>query len=188
MNRGKKLEINYRAYTLHLIRQKLPYLLIGICIVAVLAFSISRKYIISRKPSLKSAPKTTTISQKKHTVQEGEDLWQIAEKEYGSGFNAYDIAKANSLGEPYILQAGQVLLIPDVKKRFPTHGEITESAASTTQVTITGTSYTVQEGDYLFSIAERVYGDGNLMGKIIDANKIPAPYNIEVGQVLQIPR
>lgn len=188
MNRAKNLEVNYKAYTLRLIKDKLPYVILGaVCVLIVAGIVISR-IIISAKTPIKKVTRKTAVALKKYTVQEGEDLWQIAEKEYGSGFNAYDIAKANSLQDPYVLQAGQVLVIPDVRKRFPTHGQLTPEASSTTQVTITGTSYTVKEGDYLFAIAEKAYGDGNLMWKIIQANNIPDPYNIETGQVLQIPR
>jgi len=92
------------------------------------------------------------------------------------------------LKEPYILQEGQTLLIPDVRKRSPTQGELTPEASSTEQVTLTDINYTVQEGDYLFDIAERAYGDGNLMNRIIDANQIPYPYDIAVGMQLTIPR
>ena len=123
---------------------------------------------------------------KQYVVLAGEDLWQIAEKNYGSGFNAYDIAQANNLKEPYILQAGQTLLIPSVAKRFPTQGSITPVSAS--QSGITGKTYVVKEGDFLFQIAQEAYGDGNLVQKIIDANNISEPYTIEIGQKLIIPR
>ena len=90
---------------------------------------------------------------KQYVVLAGEDLWQIAEKNYGSGFNAYDIAQANNLKEPYILQAGQTLLIPSVAKRFPTQGSITPVSAS--QSGITGKTYVVKEGIFFFKSLRR---------------------------------
>jgi len=189
MRKVKELEINYQAYTLLLLRQKLPYFLYGLIVICFISFFIFKRFIISNHP----LKKQDVVQQKKnkvnvYVVKEGEDLWQIAEKNYGSGYNAFDIAKANNLKEPYVLQKGQSLLIPSVAKRFPTQGDISDTASSTTQVTLKGSMYVVQEGDYLFQIAEKAYGDGNMMQRIIDANNIPPPYNIEVGQKLNIPR
>lgn len=186
MKKVKKLDINYKVYTALLIRQKLPYLLVGLVVILSLFFVIFKKTIISvifqKKVSITKSKNVV----KQYVVQAGEDLWQIAEKNYGSGFNAYDIAQANNLKEPYILQSGQLLVIPSVAKRFPTQGSITPVSAS--QSGITGKMYVVKEGDFLFQIAQEAYGDGNLVQKIIDANKIPEPYTIEVGQQLFIPR
>ncbi len=49
-------------------------------------------------------------------------------------------------------------------------------------------TYTVQEGDTLFLIAEKFYGDGNLMDKIAQANKLKDINQIEKGQILMIPK
>lgn len=189
MRKVKELEINYKAYTHLLIKQKFLSFLLGLGIVFVTGLFIFNKLIISNfaaKNHKKVAQRTEEV--RKYIVQEGEDLWQIAEKNYGSGYNSYDIAHANNLKEPYILQKGQILIIPHVAKRFPTQGDIIEPAPSTSQVTLKGTTYTVQEGDFLFQIAQKAYGDGNMTQRIIDANNIPPPYNIEVGQKLTIPR
>lgn len=172
-----------------IIQQKLPFLVVGFIAVTVVSFFIFKSFIIRTSRHEKSKGQTQKKQLvKKYTVEEGEDLWQIAEKNYGSGFNAFDIAKANNLKEPYILQKGQILIIPDVSKRSPTQGELTPESASTGQVTLKDKTYEVQAGDFLFDIALRAYGDGNLMWKIIDANNIPPPYDIEVGRVLVIPR
>lgn len=47
--------------------------------------------------------------------------------------------------------------------------------------------YTVESGDSLWSIAEKVYGNGFDWTKIRDANNLGAGANVEVGQVLTIP-
>src|SRR3989344_1728531 len=49
-----------------------------------------------------------------YTVVEGDTLWSISEKAYGTGYNWSDIAKANSLNESDQLVAGQELEIPEV--------------------------------------------------------------------------
>jgi len=44
-----------------------------------------------------------------------------------------------------------------------------------------------QRGESLWSIAQRVYGDGNLYLRIAEANHLEPPYTIYRGQVLNIP-
>jgi nucleoid-associated protein YgaU len=48
-------------------------------------------------------------------------------------------------------------------------------------------TYTVQDGDTLWAIAERYYGDGSQYMKIATANGIANPDLINVGQQLVIP-
>ncbi len=52
-------------------------------------------------------------------------------------------------------------------------------------------SYTVQSGDSLWTVAEKVYGDGHQWGKIADANSLPKDSLgrpvVEVGQKLKVP-
>lgn len=53
-----------------------------------------------------------------------------------------------------------------------------------------GTSYTVQQGDSLFSIAQQAYGDGNVWNVIYNANTSVIgndPNHIVPGEVLFIP-
>lgn len=49
-----------------------------------------------------------------HIVMEGEDLWSIAEIYYDSGYNWVDIAEANNIQNPNMLESGQEIDIPDV--------------------------------------------------------------------------
>lgn len=49
-------------------------------------------------------------------------------------------------------------------------------------------TYVVQEGDTLFLIAKKFYGDGNLMDKIAHANQLKDINQIEKGQKLIIPK
>ncbi|MDH7476615.1 MAG: LysM peptidoglycan-binding domain-containing protein [Microgenomates group bacterium] len=49
-------------------------------------------------------------------------------------------------------------------------------------------TYQVQLGDYLWQLAVKFYGDGNLWTKIAEANKMTGPdYTLEPGQIIIIP-
>lgn len=111
----------------------------------------------------------------KYTVAEGEDLWSISEKFYGSGFNWVDIVKANKIKNPDKVEAGTQLTIPVVKPK-PT--------ISKDQPQV----YTVRKGETLFDISVKVYGDGFQWARIAQTNKLRNPNLIEAGQKLTIPR
>ena len=47
-----------------------------------------------------------------HTVAEGEELWGISEKYYGTGYNWTFIAEENNITNPNLIEKGQELVIP----------------------------------------------------------------------------
>lgn len=121
---------------------------------------------------------TSTISlPTTHTVKSGENLWNIAEKYYSSGFNYVDIAKENNLSNPEEIEVGQKLTIPNVPSYNPN-----------TLTSIRGSSYTVVEGDNLWTISLRAYGDPYKYIEIAKDNKLTSPDFIHAGNVLSIPR
>ncbi len=124
-----------------------------------------------------------------HTVSEGESLWQIAERYYLSGYNWIDIAEANNLSNPDLLETGQELAIPEVESRTITVTELPETGIAE-EVQIENDTYTVVEGDSLSKIALRAYGDMFEWPKIWSANRdqVSNPNIIEPGMVLEIPR
>lgn len=118
----------------------------------------------------------------KVVVAAGDNLWTIAEKHYGSGYNWVEIAKANGLKNADRLLVGQELTLPQV-------AVITiEAKTVATPITITGASYTVVKGDNLWSIAVRAYGDGYKWVEIAKTNNLASPNYIEVGQVIKLTR
>lgn len=48
----------------------------------------------------------------KYTVKRGDSLWSISVAVYGTGFRWTEIAKANTLANPDIIHAGNVLTLP----------------------------------------------------------------------------
>lgn len=67
--------------------------------------------------------------------------------------------------------------------------EKTESPAAAEKPVVQGDVYTVQSGDCLYRIAQRIYGDGSQWNRLYEANEdiIQDPAWIYVGQVLKIP-
>src|SRR3989344_3352338 len=66
------------------------------------------------QPTLTAAP-TTTPTEKPastYTVQTGDSLWNIAVREYNDGYQWVRIAQANTLTNPDIIHAGNVLTLP----------------------------------------------------------------------------
>jgi nucleoid-associated protein YgaU len=128
----------------------------------------------------------------KVTVEKGDNLWKIAEKQYGSGYNWVDIAKENGLKNAGQIEVGQELKLPKTAVIMPEKVMVASASATTMEkaepATITGDSYTVAKGDHLWSIAVAAYGDGYKWVEIAKANEIAHPNYIEVGQVLKLPR
>lgn len=168
-------------------------MVLGILIVLVVGILIFN-YFNKPKPSLGPAQQTTAGQSAdvtpgnlpgKYTVKDGDTLFNIAQTYYKDGYQYPEIAKANSLTNPDLLETGQVLTIPKLS--------VSATQVSTGNVTvwgpkIEGDSYTVADGDWLSTIAGRAYGDVMAFQKIADANGIADPNLIEPGMVLKIPR
>lgn len=120
-----------------------------------------------------------------HQVTQGEHLWAIAERYYGSGYNWVDIAEENRLTNANLLTSGQKLTIPKAEIRKPT---IDIAEPKLAGPTITGDAYTVVDGDHLWGIALRAYGDGYRWMEIAQANNLENPSIIHAGNVLTLPR
>ena len=166
-------------------------------VVVFVAFVLVFSFIKSMNLQKGQTGSTSTVSNeeadknsllpKTYTVREGDDLWSIAEKIYGSGYNWVDLANANKLENPGLLYVGAKLIVPDVKPRIVKNTQ--ESVNSGEKVSaITGSAYTVQKGDYLWEIAVRAYGDGYKWVEIAKANNLLNPDVIHPGNVLKLPR
>lgn len=108
-----------------------------------------------------TSPGTTT----EYIVQPGDTLFSIARR-YNTTVEA--ISRANGIVNPWYIRVGQKLVI----------------SQGSTPTTPSGSTYVVQPGDTLYSIAARF---GKNVWDIIAANNLPDPYWIWVGQVLTIP-
>ena len=140
------------------------------------------EWLIGKKPEAVKTEK----KQETHKVMPGENLWAISEKYYGSGFNAYDVARANNIENANVVIEGQMLVIPEVSPKPSTVGEVV--AVATEKVTMHDSTYVVKDGDSLWTIAQGAYGDGYAWARIARANELANPDIIYPGQVLNLPR
>lgn len=154
-----------------------------VALVLVFSFFKSRNFQNQQTDStstneVKQLPKT-------YTVKEGDDLWSVSEELYGSGYNWVDLASTNKLENPGVLYVGTKLNVPSVAPKA-----ITADTSNSTQEmpSITGVSYKVVEGDSLWSIAVRSYGDGYKWTEIAKVNSLKNPNLIHPGNVLRLPR
>lgn len=122
-----------------------------------------------------------------YVVERNDSLWKIAVKFYGQGNSWRKIYEDNKavIGKPGRLYAGQRLMI-----RLPGAAAAPQEDVAAATVATQESIYVVQKGDMLWSIADRVYGDGKLWTVIYAANRdvIKNPECIRTGQVLSIPQ
>jgi nucleoid-associated protein YgaU len=143
----------------------------------------------TQAPKVSPAPtvQPRLMTGKTYTVITGDNLWIIAEKVYGSGYNWVDIAKANNLSDPADIHIGNKLKLPQVAPKIATVQTADEDKATTT-AKITGTTYKIMPGDTLWNVAVRAYGDGYQWVKIAKENKYTNPDVIHVNNTIKIPR
>lgn len=159
----------------------------------------AKALVVTRTPSMvqhvQKVAKKLQVSKKEnvHTVLEGDSLWTIAEKEYKSGYNWVDIARANNLSNSDLISVGSKLILPKIDQKNATSAlGINSNSISGNGATnigkIVGDKYVIKEGDNLWTIALRAYGDGYQWVKISRANNLSNPDLIDSGNSLIIPR
>lgn len=166
-------------------------LLLGFAVV-MLAAVLVIGYIKNRNTqNLQTAQEVTSVpSEKKadvlasYTIQSGDDLKTISTTHYETPDMFLLLAKENSIENPDTIEEGQNLMIPKVdKKQF-----MPSLVEGTNKQSIADTAYTVQDGDLLWNIAVRAYGDGYKWKDIVSVNNLQSPDAIFTGMILQLPR
>ena len=91
-----------------------------------------------------------------------------------------EIAKRNKIENPELIEEGTKIVLPEIAK--------TETKEEEIQQKITGESYKVVEGDNLWNISVRAYGDGYKWLELAKVNNIPNPNLIYPDNNLKLPR
>jgi nucleoid-associated protein YgaU len=141
-------------------------------------------------PVIGRAPKSATHA---YTVQTGDTLSAIAQRELGSAKRWQEILAANPGLDPAKLRVGKSLQIPG----GPANSGTTPSAAlasykkpeaqSNAKGTNSGQTWKVGKGENLWRIAERALGDGKRWQEIAALNPRVNPDKLVLGQVLVLP-
>lgn len=180
-----KIKQNYQSIILSL-------LIIGAGVSLILKSVNLQKQTVSKKANETNQEQIKQQKGKTYTVKKGDHLWKIAKEVYGSGYNAYDIAKANKITNPSVIFSGQVLVIPSVIVKEKTvvaqAKTVNEVKAKEAKKEVSVTNYTIKREDSLWKIAKEVYQDPYQWVKIAKANKLVNPNIIHQGNVLTIPR
>ena len=148
-----------------------------VVIFLILFFGI--RAIQQRQASITPSAEETTAT-RDYEVKEGDSLWTIAEKEYNDGYKWTEIAKANKLENPDVIEKGMKLILPSIAAN--------EEVKMGAEEKITGDSYKVAEGDNLWDISVRAYGDGFKWPELAKENKIPNPDLIYPGDTIKLSR
>jgi len=151
--------------------------------------------IIHDTSSTKFAPKSEEINTQDsntsstYTVRPGDDLWTISMNFYNNGFKWIEIAAVNKLENPGVIYSGDKLILPTGTPSVDAPEEVMETSDTTIQNTsITEITYLIQNGDTLWDISIRAYGDGYRWPELAKVNNIPNPDLIYTGDTIQIPR
>lgn len=112
-------------------------------------------------------PNGTENSFTTYIVKSGDTLWGIAERYLGNGSKYSELKSLNGLASDTIYP-GQTIKIP-TESQFKSY-----------------TTYTIQKGDTLWSIARRFLGNGTRYKEIVNLNSLEST-TIYPGQILKIP-
>lgn len=160
-------------------------------VVLIIVGSLVVKYLKTDRGTipqeLLSGTNSVEQSSKKHKVEKGETLWNIAVKYYGDGFKWVDIATENKLDNASIIETDQELVIPNIEVEVANTDD-TQLAQNNIDNPITTATYETVKGDSLWKIAVRAYGDGYKWIEIAKENKITNPNIIYSGNILVLPR
>jgi len=139
---------------------------------------------VSNELELEIKDKDKISPEKNVEVARNDNLWKIAVREYGDGYKWTEIAKANNLKNPGLLEIGQKLVLPEIES-----SQIKVELANEEGKGDSGShEYRVLKGDSLWKIAVREYGDGYKWTKIWQDNrsKLNSPDKLEIGMMLII--
>lgn len=143
----------------------------------------------AKRVTQKVSKPATKVTVQRDTKTSGFDLSQFAQKLQNDLRNR-DSSFSLILGALIVIVLGVILF--NLFNKTSSSQNTTPAAAQTQSGDVDKNSlpgkYTVKDGDTLYSIAQKYYGDGYQFNQIVKANNLPDENNITVGQVLEIPK
>lgn len=136
-------------------QQSYASLVLGAIIVVILGLLVANYFTRRDKTGQIGSGEQTTGAQEETKVPQeykvvtGDSLSAISQKTYGSEEFWPQIAQVNNIANPNLIFVDSTLKLPE------------KNAAEAARGLLTITSYQVQAGETLFTIAEKVYGDGS---------------------------
>ncbi len=127
---------------------------------------------IYKKPGLKTASNTAATVR----VGNGMTLYSIAK---ANGMTVQQLAEANGIAQPYTVSKGRILRIPGA-----TSAQMPQSADATVATKTTGSTYSVENGDTLYSLGRKF---GVSPFTIASANGLGKEKPLSLGQKIKIP-
>lgn len=134
-----------------------------------------------------------------HVMREGETLFQICAAHYGDGNAWKTVAEYNGLSERdagrlkkgtniRLPRPAAAVVAPVVPSQVTPVSPVDPFSPGTAPVaTAAGATYTVQKGDTLGTIAQRVLGSSKRWPEIQALNPRANPNNLKLGTTLQLP-
>ncbi len=150
---------------------------------------------VSRRPTTgerlpvmgESSPRSTAPEQVVHYVDEGESLYDIAEKYYGDGNYWKRIHEANRdvIRKPSLLRPGVRLVIPNKAG----HIEARSPSRSSSPPAPAYREYRVKSGESLSKLAARHFGSIDDWRKLYELNedRLDDPDKLAAGEVIRVP-
>jgi LysM repeat protein len=125
-------------------------------------------------------------------VREKDNLTKLAARELGEGDRWQEIAKLNGLKEPYHVQVGQLLYLPDAlassaNSTLQDSPKPIEASGSDSAKPTTPRTYKVIAGDTPSEISQKVYGTSVHWKFLLAANGIKKAEDMKLGAVLKVP-
>ncbi|MFF9458061.1 LysM peptidoglycan-binding domain-containing protein [Streptomyces flaveolus] len=157
-------------------------------------------------PTKAASPSSAAWDGPVHHVQDGDTLWDIAEKRLGAGIEWHRIVDANEgvrqadgslvTADTTVLQPGWTLRLPADASPAPSSDQGGARPQTAGSKAATAETHTVRAGETLTGIAEDELGDADAYPRIVEANKgvkqddgraLGDPDEIYPGWKLQIP-
>ena len=119
-------------------------MILGVVVIAVVGLLVFNYYRSSDRGDTSSEATSTQVEvdETVYVVQPGDNLSRIADTHYGDNLKWFDIAEANNITDPNLIEKGQELIIPDLgaNEESTVEDSLSENVTASTNVTTSATT------------------------------------------------